>query len=335
MWRVGTRIERRFSEQAGVRCRGYSRPLQRVVTDFGADEPFGRVPAKLQEHYGIEVPVSAIQRITFRHAEGCRAQEPVHEVRKGALERGVFIGEVDGSMVPVVETEPEAPGRRRAKTVLWKEVRLCRLVHAHGQATPVFGGHFSGGVEASGRQLEQCAARAGFGPGSELHAVGDGAPWIAEQVALRFGTQGHYLLDFYHVCGYLAAAAKTCAANDPDAWLDQQKARKANQATAVLEALTSFQEPAEIEDAAAPVRTCHRYLANRMDQLDYQGALARGLPIGSGAIESAHRSIIQARLKRPGAWWTPAHVRAMLALRLNRANGEWESYWQGVERKAA
>ena len=53
--------------------------------------------------------------------------------------------------------------------------------------------------------------------------------------------------------------------------------------------------------------------------------LERGLPIGSGEIESAHRYVIQERLKLPGAWWTPANVEAMLALRLNRANREWDN----------
>ncbi|MBK8754908.1 MAG: hypothetical protein IPL99_26230 [Candidatus Competibacteraceae bacterium] len=46
---------------------------------------------------------------------------------------------------------------------------------------------------------------------------------------------------------------------------------------------------------------CDRYIRNRWDQLVYQGALQRGLPIRSGEIESAHRYIIQERLKLPSA----------------------------------
>lgn len=45
-------------------------------------------------------------------------------------------------------------------------------------------------------------------------------------------------------------------------------------------------------DSDDPVTACDRYLRNRLDQLDYQGALQQGLPIGSGEIESAHRYII-------------------------------------------
>jgi len=84
-----------------------------------------------------------------------------------------------------------------------------------------------------------------------------------------------------------------------------------------------------------PVTDCDRYLRNRLTQLDYQGALEKGLPIGSGEIESAHRYVIQARLKLPGAWWTPTNVEAMLALRLARANREYDGYWRGIEKQAA
>ena len=52
--------------------------------------------------------------------------------------------------------------------------------------------------------------------------------------------------------------------------------------------------------------------------------LAAQLPIGSGEIESAHRYVIQERLKLPGAWWQKTTAQQMLALRTCRANQEWE-----------
>jgi len=314
-----------------VRCRAASLPLQRVLADFGAEVPFGRVPDKLQEHYGIAMPTSTIQRITEHHAGIIHAQEAAREVVAGTADERTFVGEIDGSMVPVVEVSSGTGDKRKGKALVWKEVRLC-LVHPEGSATPVFGGHFAGGVEESGRQWARCAAKAGFGPASHLHAVGDGAPWIATQMEACFGAQGTFLVDFFHLCEYLGEASKVCAANDPPAGMEQQKVRlKANRADAVLETLAPFLETG----SDGPAMACDRYIRNRLSQLDYQGAVQRGLPIGSGEIESAHRYVIQERLKRPGAWWTPDPVEAMLALRLNRANREWESYWRGAEKQAA
>jgi len=277
------------------------------------------------------MPVSTIRLTTERHAQCLFEYEVAREIHAESAAGLTFIGEMDGSMVPVVEVA-EGPGdKRKGKALVWKEARLC-MAHAQGSATPVFGGHFAGGVEESGRQWERCAAKAGFGPDSHLHAVGDGAPWIANQVAARFGKQGAYLVDFFHACEYLGAAASACAANDAGAWMETQKGRlKANQAGAVLEALAPHLEAGY----EGPVADCDRYLRNRLTQLDYQGALAKGLPIGSGEIESAHRYVIQERLKLPGAWWTPTNVEAMLALRLSRANREYDDYWRGVERQAA
>ena len=51
LFRQGSCPQRSFSASVAVRCRGVSAPLQRVVTDFGADHPFRQVSEKLQEHF--------------------------------------------------------------------------------------------------------------------------------------------------------------------------------------------------------------------------------------------------------------------------------------------
>ena len=142
---------------------------------------------------------------------------------------------------------------------------------------------------------------AGFGIGIPVHGVGDGAPWIADQVEKRFGTQGSYLIDFYHACDYLSTAAKAIedALQEEKAWMDAQKNRlKTNQAHIVVQELEAHLEPVSSPDNEAPVRQCHRYLSNRPNQLNYKDAIANDLAIGSGGIESAHRYVVQQRMKR-------------------------------------
>jgi hypothetical protein len=140
------------------------------------------------------------------------------------------------------------------------------------------------------------------------------------------------------VCDYPGAAAKAIQTDDeaaPD-WMNAQKERlKSGQVDAVIGALNAHLETAEVEDTAAPVRRCHRYLRQRMPHLDYTNAIARDLPIGSGEIESAHRYLVQQRLKRPGAWWRATNAEHMLALRLNRANQQWKTYWLDDSKLAA
>ncbi|MCI5208407.1 MAG: ISKra4 family transposase, partial [Candidatus Electrothrix sp. ATG2] len=156
--------------------------------------------------------------------------------------------------------------------------------------------------------------------------------WISGQVKKQFGSQGRYLIDFYHVCEYLEAAAPACSGKDgKESWGKQQKERlKKGQEEKLIEALKPHLEPEKIEDQNAPVRCCLRYLSNRPGQFDYPEAQQLGLPVGAGEIESAHRYIIQERLKIAGAWWTPENARIMLSLRVDRADGYWERYWDNI-----
>ena len=92
----------------------------------------------------------------------------------------------------------------------------------------------------------------------------------------------------------------------------------------------SLVTPAATSGGLIPRRgnECRREsLSQRREQLDYAGARAAGLPIGSGEIESGHRHVIQQRLKLAGGWWKESNAQAMLSLRVARANQLWDPYW--------
>ena len=60
---------RPFVQSAKVGHRSCSLPLQRAITDFAADQPFAQARSKLQEHYGLAIGESTIQRIVLAHAQ--------------------------------------------------------------------------------------------------------------------------------------------------------------------------------------------------------------------------------------------------------------------------
>ena len=309
------------------------------MVDFGADEAFAGAAVKLKEHYGIEVPVSAVRGITEAHGEAMRVQEKRKSDWPERAGVPVLITEIDGSMLPVVETAEPKPGEapldlRKTRQVGWKEARLA-LAHTPGSVTPIFGASL-GTVEEAGERLAVCALEAGAGSQTKIHGVGDGAVWIIEQMEEQFGSQARYLVDFYHLCDYLAAAGEVIAGKDKPAWMEERKDwLKDNRWKDVLEALRPSLEPASMPDSEAPVRTCFRYISNHSNFLDYKTALAAGLPIGSGEIESGHRYVFQNRLKIAGSWWKTANLKKMIALRVVRANRGWEDYWSEVRQEAA
>ena len=189
---------RPFSKTSKVKCRSYSLPLERALTDFGADVPFGKVVEKMKEHYGIDIPSWTVRLITEKHAHKFASLEKIAGVKEEIL-----ISETDGSMVPIVEIDSEnkkAKGDgRKARKVSWKEVKLI-FARGHDKVHRFYAGGI-GTAEEAGQRMLECAILAGMKDGTYIHALGDGAPWIAEQVKLKFCNRGGYLIDFFHLCG--------------------------------------------------------------------------------------------------------------------------------------
>jgi hypothetical protein len=194
-------------------------------------------------------------------------------------------------MIPIVETGADAgvaADLRKTRKLSWKEARLS-LARRSDEVEPVFAVTLGEGA-TTGASLKQRAVAAGLNEKSRDHGLGEGAPWLAEQVECQFGAQGRYWVDFYPLCDYMAAAAKVCGEKGPDTWMNIQKERlKTGQLSAVMKALSPFLEPDALASEEEPVRQCYRYIANRPGQFRYREALAANLPIGSGEVESAHR----------------------------------------------
>ena len=315
---------RPFCERAGVRPRGRSRRLQRALVDFGAEESFARAAARVREHYGLDVAAEAVRQQTLTHG----AQISALTVTPPKHAAPTLVTQLDGSLIPIVIPPAEGEDLRRGKELVWREARLC-LARPQDSATPCYGATL-GSVAVTGALWRATAQAAGLGERTHVHGVGDGAPWILAQFQEQFGAQGDYLVDFYHVSKYLAAAATVIQPKKSEAWRRRQQGRLLeNQVPAVLRALASHLEPEG--ELPAPVRAAHRYLSERRAQLDYAAAVAAGLCIGSGEIESGHRHVIQQRLKLAGSWWKVPNAEAMLGLRVARANQLWHRYWSTTQ----
>ena len=310
----------------GVRSCGRSRRLERVLTDFGSEHSFARAAGSVQEHYGFAIGVSAVRTATLAHAQraGTQLQSQYAQPFRvlPAVGAAHVIAQADGTMICTVP-----PGTRKGKRPReWKEMRLV-AAQAKGSATTVYGATF-GSVSETGLRWGHCTRQGGWGLNSQIHAVGDGADWIRLQSREIFGEQANFLCDYFHVSEYLGAAAASCHPGQPDQWRRTQQQRlKRGAVPKVLASLKEHLEAEETPAAEAPVRNAHRYLSNRLDCLDYPRALALGLPIGSGMIESGHRHVLQARLKKAGTAWLPDHAEQMAHLRVLKANHQWLSLW--------
>jgi hypothetical protein len=294
------------------------------LTDFGAEESFVRATEKVREHYGIELGASAVREHTLAHAKAIGAVEHVAP----SLPVKTLITQLDGSMIPIVQTGAEgAPDKRKDKIVFWKEARLC-CARSKDVVDCLYGATL-GSVNIAGLLWHETSYAAGLGPQTHVHGLGDGSVWIMNTFQEQFGAQGTYTVDFWHVSDYLSEAAVVIAGEKNKDWLHEQQGRLLrNDMEPVFQSLQSKREPSSQE--VAPIRSAYNYLNERREHLDYAAAKAAGLPIGSGEIESGHRHVIQERLKIAGAWWTQGSAEWMLQLRVRRANKDWEKYWSQI-----
>ena len=167
-------------------------------------------------------------------------------------------------------------------------------------------------------------------PGLQLQLLADGAPemWNLLESSLPetvFGKR-HLLVDFRHLLEKLAPAARLLSGRCEDRarallqrWRKALRKRKAAASEILAELRASGCERRWL-DGAQPVHEAITYLSNHRDRMNYAGALAKGLPIGSGHVEATCKTLVALRMKLAGARWkteTGAHVLHLRALGLS------------------
>lgn len=259
------------------------------------EHSFGTAAARFAEHYGWSISTSVLRHWTLHHAR----QSPSIKTVPLPPPAQTLITGLDGSMIPIV-CPAETGDRRKNKTLLWREVRVA-FARRKEDVTARYGATLDGALGA-GLMWHETARSAGLKDSTAVHALGDGAPFIVDQCDRQFGERATFLVDMQHVADYLSAASARCAPAQARTWVEAQKALlKENRIAEVLAVLKAHFEAQEKdqEGKTPPVRQAYRYIDERKNWMDYRGALEADLPIGSGQVESAHRHIVQARVKKP------------------------------------
>jgi hypothetical protein len=71
-----------------------------------------------------------------------------------------------------------------------------------------------------------------------------------------------------------------------------------------------------------------KHFEKHRERMHYAACRKAGMLIGSGAIESVHNWVIQARCKLPGMRWSVEGANAMLRLRCAWASGKWDDIFE-------
>lgn len=250
---------------------------------------------------------------------------------------------VDGGRARLRKVTRKQRGRgkkkaqRRRYQADWREPKLLILfeVDERGRmkagTQPWIDGTFGGPDEAM-ELLAFHLHRLGAAAAEVVVFAADGAPWIWDRldwVERRVGLPAKRsvrVLDWCHAVHNLSLAldALGLAAAERQRWFKQlRRWLRGGKYGLVVTALDDLGETQGWPEALTqPVEYLRKHAA--AGHLNYACLRRKGLPVGSGAVESAIRRVINLRLKGPGLMWLEGNAEGALVLRAAAVTGRWE-----------
>jgi len=181
-----------------------------------------------------------------------------------------------------------------------------------------------------GPQWAQMARRTGLSDGRGVSVLADGAKWIWKQVAAHL-PQSECVVDVFHVSEHLHACSRQLYGDqtvDARQWADDRlQALLAHGPMMLMRELEEARTATPDEAKRNALESLISYLTPNIDGLWYRDRLRRGLPIGSGMVEGACKTVVGRRLKCNGARWEAPNADRMAALCCLLYGEQWDTYW--------
>lgn len=187
--------------------------------------------------------------------------------------------------------------------------------------------------------LEMHLVSLGINQAKQVLLISDAAEWIWKHIPTllkRLGspTETYHLLDFYHVTEHLHAFAEAAFSQAPELlkWFYSARSDlKRGKITQLLEQMTALGKQANGEPLEIMMTEInHLTKAHVEGRLNYAKIAALKLPIGSGAIESLVRQVVNLRMKGNGKFWLRNHAEIMLHARCQWTAGNWQTFSDSI-----
>ncbi len=331
-------------EALGVMCRTTPALASEVARQSVRTASFVEAQQALAER-GIEVTKETVRAISVKVGrEAVRQRDArVAAAANGETFSEEFVGErvvisADGGRLRVREGGKfgrKGKSRHRRFRTPWREPKLISayLVDKKGKkkrkATPLYDGTLEDADAAFTILAAELKLR-GAAKAKTLVLVADGARWIwdrADELARFLGLDPSRIVkvaDFYHAVEHLTAVAELRAGwtdVQRKKWVRRQRRRlKDGKVDDVIDEVRGFC----VGRNAKKLTTELNYFVERRELMRYADFKARGIPLGSGGVESAIRRVVNLRLKGPSIFWRGPNAERMLHLRSYLKAGRWD-----------
>lgn len=290
--------------------------MQEKIVYAGQMDCYENCCEVLEKLSGVQIGSTQIHRLTDSY--GKAVEQSVNAVRTltPLKQKEVLYTQADGSMLLTREDG-------------WKEVKLGRFfksgdcIHAGSKqgwiSSSQYVAHLGNSKDFT-KTMDNIIESYGK-LDSRLIFISDGAPWIKNWIEDAF-PNAISILDYYHACEHLHAFSNNffkdkIAGQD---WAEQQKQLLLDsQVTEVIKNIKALSKNSNQE-----ADKLIAYYESNLERMDYKKYKQIGCGIiGSGAIESAHRTVIQKRMKLSGQRWGKEGAQNMLNLRVINKNHQW------------
>lgn len=178
----------------------------------------------------------------------------------------------------------------------------------------------------------------------EVVVIADGGSGIWEQLGELLPTTRFrkvvQVLDWFHAASHLWAVGRALKGSKTEAqrkacirWVSPLlDAMRQGKVSNVLQRLRKLKP--KTDKAKEQVRKCIKYFDDHGHRMRYSFFRKHNMLIGSGAIESVHAWVIQARLRLPGMRWSIEGANALLRLRCAWASGRFDEDFESAASSA-
>jgi hypothetical protein len=317
----------------------YTPALARLMCLEGADEPsYQKAEQHLEETGGISVSGRQIQRVVQR--VGVAAQEwQEREAQPGGSAVPIMYVSADATGVPM--RKEELVGRAGKQEDGSAKTRSPYLGCTFTQHQTDEEGHpvrdyesttyvsSFGSIEEFGPCLRQDAIRRGLALALQVVLLIDGAEGLANMGRLCF-PGAIQIVDFYHA---LLHASQVLAALLGSKEHPDFKKRLGHWARRLLhdqvaQLIAQVRQECAGKTQAQAVEKELAYFVKNAQRMQYGTFRRKGFFIGSGVIEAGCKTVIGARCKQSGMFWSEPGAENVLALRCINSSRRLAEFWK-------
>lgn len=286
---------------------------------------------------GINLSVELIRKISKDISKMARLCQSTEQYLVGFKQTNTIVIAIDGGRLRIRKKKrgPKTVKKRNKFNAKWREVKLFVIYVVDDEGNkikkelPIIDGMI-GNPQTLFNLIKKYLMGLNLENINNIVFVADGAPWVwnrinklLDSITLPSAIKIYQVLDYYHAIEHLNTLAKHLykKPKDQKKWLKSCKemlyAGKFDEFLEKLKLDTKYKKGKKITNE-------RNYFLNNSARLIYKTCKDNGFPVGSGAIESGIRRVVNLKMKGNSIYWKEDSANDMLFLRSFYKAGRWE-----------